>query len=305
MSQQEVIKRSGLQLSEGVLLAIASSWAYLLAFYYEKGFASYFKIPIDFIGIGLVNILVLAALVIGGLLFLFPLMNLLIMFFPRNIHPVLSREFIPFGLIILLTIIQIYLYGMAGWIYWTVYLVMLIIIACVVFVLPLIFHRKKEGYVNKLEAQQQIDDGVSTLADQAAIRFGPNSLLIALILMLSINISENAGRAAALRQTEFMVTNTVPELVVLQIYGDNMICAPFDRNTKEIQRKFSIIKMASDSKLVLNLENIGPLHSMEKMANTTPMPTQSPSAVPTSTPLPESTSSPVVPSPSPISQKRD
>jgi hypothetical protein len=123
--------------------------------------------------------------------------------------------------------------------------------------------------------------------------------------VLSINISENAGSAAALRQTEFMVTNTVPEMVVLQIYGDNMICAPFDRNAKEVQRRFSIIKMASDSKLVLSLENIGPLHSIEKMVNTTSMPTQLPSAVPTSTPLPESTSTPVVPSPGPVSQGRN
>jgi hypothetical protein len=38
-----------------------------------------------------------------------------------------------------------------------------------------------------------------------------------------------------------------------------MICALFDRETKEVEKSFVIVEMAQDSEIIFTLENIGPL----------------------------------------------
>ena len=84
-------------------------------------------------------------------------------------------------------------------------------------------------------------------------------MTLIMILWLLLVISNNAGDAAALKQEEFLVANTSPEMVVLRIYGDHLICAPFDRATKEAQRSYSVLNVADDPQLMVRLEKVGPL----------------------------------------------
>lgn len=51
--------------SEGILIAIASATGYLWAFQYERGFASHFGIPSQFINVSLINVLFIGALLTG------------------------------------------------------------------------------------------------------------------------------------------------------------------------------------------------------------------------------------------------
>ena len=115
-------------------------------------------------------------------------------------------------------------------------------------------------------------------------KFGNSALLIVAVFLTGIYIASSAGTAEALKQDKFLVTNTSPELVVLRIYGDNLICVPFDRTTGEIEQSFSILKNTGEPVLVLRLEKLGQLHS----------PTATPSVIATSTPLPVETLTPTI-----------
>jgi hypothetical protein len=83
------------RISEGIILALASAGAYLFDFYYEKGFASIFKIPTPFISVTLTSILTFGAIVLGVILFIMPPINLLMSLTISNAHPILKRTLFP------------------------------------------------------------------------------------------------------------------------------------------------------------------------------------------------------------------
>ena len=154
------------------------------------------------------------------------------------------------------------------------------------FVFPLIVQRGKT-YVEKLEAQEDTERQV---VDSYAImqrKFGNESLLIILLFLGGMTTALSAGTAEAIRQEEFLVTNTKPELVVLRIYGDNLICVPFNRATGEIEQSFSVMKNTGETGLVLHLEKLGQLHS----------PTATSPGIATSMPLPVQTLAPTISTP--------
>ena len=59
------------------------------------------------------------------------------------------------------------------------------------------------------------------------------------------------GRADAQRKEEFQVvpqSSDVPEVVVLRVYGDYLLTVPFDRSTKEVEKKlFKGIRNGQDA----------------------------------------------------------
>jgi hypothetical protein len=80
-----------------------------------------------------------------------------------------------------------------------------------------------------------------------------------LILILSISLGVIFGRNDAQNREEFLVANSQPERVVLKIYGNHMILADFNRDTREIQRSFFIQDLASHPGLTYKSEIIGPV----------------------------------------------
>jgi hypothetical protein len=283
MSDQETAKRTGFAITEGLLIAVVSAGAYLLAFYYEKGFTSYFKIPMHFVSVSLVTIFILVAVAISFLLLIVPIVDFIFGYLPR-LHPVLYPGVGVLLFVSLFSVIHLYLFGLSNWPVFIFHLVMLVLVAAIFLLLPMIIHRKKGKVIERLEEQQKIDQSVLSIYDVIASRFGRESLLVIALSILSINFAENAGRAQAMKQTEFLVLNTEPEMVVLQIYEENMICAPFNRNTKEVETRFRFVKIAEDPKLILNLEKVGPLHPYEPKPAQSPTPFATPESSPTETP---------------------
>jgi hypothetical protein len=68
-----------------------------------------------------------------------------------------------------------------------------------------------------------------------------------------------AGKEQALNQTDFLVPSTNPNSVVLRVYGDNLICAPF--HDKSVEPSFFVLKLDDEPRPHLELRNVGPLTS--------------------------------------------
>lgn len=88
--------------------------------------------------------------------------------------------------------------------------------------------------------------------------------IITLLLIISISLGFVFGRIDAESRVEHMVLNTNPESVVLGIYDDKMIAAPFDRQTKTLYPKFSIYIIGQSPELTMSPQNVGPLIPAKK-----------------------------------------
>lgn len=278
-------KSNAPRISEGVLLALLSAGAYLLAYYYEKGYASAFNIPTSFINISLSSILTFGTILVGLILFLMPFINFFFMVTVGRIHPALLRAIIPIAFIFIFLLIQVYFFGFQTLRDWYLVLIYVVVFSLLQLAFPLI--QSGKTYVSKLEAQEKIDGEVVDAYALIQNKFGKDSLLVIIAFILGMYIALSAGRAEAINQKDFLVTNSTPELVVLRIYGDNLICVPFDRITGEIEQNFSVIKNTGDISLALKLEELGQLH----------LPTATPSAITTLTPLPIETVTHTIPTP--------
>lgn len=130
---------------------------------------------------------------------------------------------------------------------------------------PLIRATNTKGYRNKLIADdvrmraedRKGNDGVPMV--QRALYSGhPGALLavgVAWILFAAYGLGANEAR----KQWEFYVIPGAPEQVVLRIYGDKMITAPFDRRHWKLGKRIELRQLGDDKPLPLHLENLGAL----------------------------------------------
>lgn len=273
-------------ISEGMIIALSSVVAYLLAFYYEKGYASVFKIPTSLISINLTSVLIFGAVLINIIIFVLPYANLLLMLTVHRVNPVIQRAINLIIILFLIVMVQIYFFGFSNWKNWSYLLVILVVSLFFQFVFPLISQSGKT-YVEKLEAQEETERQFTDSNVLVQNKFGNNTLWIIVFVFAGIYIALSAGMAEAIKQEEFLVTNTTPELVVLRIYGDNIIGVPFNRITGDVEQSFSVIKNTGETGLVLHLEILGQIH----------LPSKTPPVTTTSTTFPVETLTPTITTP--------
>ena len=249
-------------ISEGIIIATSPIVAYLFTYEYEAGFCNVFGIPVQFISIDLAT----TFFVILGLYTLFFNMllfgNLIFMFLDKS-HPIYRRLTITLVFFLLFFLAPIYLYGIHMWREWIWFACIFGFLALLLFVFPLLTQRHKGSFIDKLQAQAEVDRQPVTILDYLFLSLGLKVTLIISSLLIGLLLSGLMGRASAIKQNEFLVTSSSPELVVLRIYKDKLICAPFERTTKKIQKSFIILKAGDDPKLMLRSEKVGPL-TLEK-----------------------------------------
>lgn len=241
-------------ISEGVLVAASSVLAYLLTFVYERGFCAVFGIPSEFIAPTLTSIFLTACALIPALIVLYSLADFIYVILPKRMRggPEYWR------------MIYLVIFGFIAWLegYFTVKIfpIFFIMIVFFDFGFPLITQRSHKGYRAKLEAQDKIDNE-ETLLGLIMQPLGAGWRLFLVFILILTLLTYSLGRKNAINQKDFLVINTLSQpYAVLRIYGDKLICASFNRETKEIQGSFLIFEI-SKSNLVLTVESIGPLRT--------------------------------------------
>src|SRR5262249_48761211 len=137
-------------------------------------------------------------------------------------------------------------------------------------------HKNKGSYVDKLIASIKAPYLKSVqrmgLLERLHVSQYWDHITIVIILMLIIigYAVYELGELEAKRQEWFYVITqpSPPELAVIRNYGDYLYAVPFNRNTKEFEKKVVVIKMSESSKppLILSLEKIGRLKEMSSKA---------------------------------------
>jgi hypothetical protein len=239
-------------LSDGLVIAFSPILASLFAFVYESGYASYFNIPQSFISISLTSVFVVAGALLAIFMMLFGLTSLVLSCFPPVLTPI-HRRILCVLPVLLLCIGFVVLFD--RWQDWIVYAAPCIVMVAYLFLVPLLGRRSVPTYSAKLAAQLQSESRVSFYD---TLFHDKRAGLIVGLIIFGLLLTNAAGKAAAMKQRQFLVIAGKPEIVVLRVYGDNLICAPLLRDSKQIVSEFSILK-EQDPTLRLRLENVGPL----------------------------------------------
>jgi hypothetical protein len=239
-------------LTIGVLAAFIPFAGYVTAFLYELGFVSHFKIPVQFITLDWTTVLI-AGVVVFGILFLVLLAVNLI-----------SPSFLPIKNAVRVALFRTIMSAVAvipmallvqGW-FRVVVLAIPLFWAFIEFAFPYIVYRGKGTYMERLELAQRKYPS----RDHSLVGRIPNRVFWLLVLLLWISwLAFSMGLSSASRQKEFLVVNTSPEAVVLRPYHDHLVCAYFDRESREVDRSFFVLDTASGSEIILTREQVGPL----------------------------------------------
>ncbi len=249
-------------LTDGFIIAACPVIAYLYAFTYEAGFASFFNIPLEFIKITVNNII----LFFGGLsiicLLIYLPLEVISMWIPQE-SPIFRRlvRYIPLFCFFISTA---YLYGFKNYYTYIGWLPIFLFLVFRDFVAPLITQKDKKTYFEKLSAFE-FQDKEDFNKNPPRILYSifnwfknKNSINLVLLLFFLIGYSYQKGVADASKQEKFLVCRNLSPVIVLRIYGDNLVCVPYDEKTKSVKSVFSIFKITSDNQNSLSYEKVGP-----------------------------------------------
>ncbi|HOI06035.1 MAG TPA: hypothetical protein PK213_02775 [Deltaproteobacteria bacterium] len=247
-------------LSDAILIAAGSGFAYFLAFVYEREYCKYFNIPDAIIRPGFVTVLSFAAAVYAFGISIIWIVNSLYVFFisRRRKNPSAVRRFIQVrGPAMLFVVILASAYGWNrnGW--------LTLLIACaylfIVDVLPAILSRHEYGsFTLAFRASMENAAQPSTLWDPIHRRFGSQTVLVLVFCWSAIIFAGALGRTNAGHQTRFLVPDTRSDSVVVRIYGSDIICVSVDRANKRIGEELTVMDLQGPGSVRLRWENIGP-----------------------------------------------
>jgi hypothetical protein len=225
---------------EALLLALIPLCGYCITFLYEKGFCDRFGVPSELIAPAPIQIFTAVGVLIGASLlgFIGVLAGAWLGFWlPRS-----GRFLAPLPAIAAYLWIEVAAAGNSLTSRYVWYGALL----CYFAVLAVIW---------------KWDTSRKPLAGFSRPRFwlvaGSMSLVFA--FMVSLWVAYFAGNRSCLQRVRYLVLDGSPPRVVLRIYGDHLIVAPFDPRSKQVTPEFSILTLESGFKETLKLRPVGPL----------------------------------------------
>lgn len=240
-------------LPEGLIIAFVTLLGYGAAYSYWYGFLKFFGISEQFIDLGLISVLSAIFFVVLVNSFLAFSFYLVVRGLPQNGF-LLQKYFRNF--IVLLCIFYLFAFPTGGMSKFGVYIFTALLSVLYLFleymfpsfVIPGVVG----GYRCKLVTLEREFPRLVLIVTMAMALLTIDSILPSLFGYLSAQMT-----------TDFLVTNTSPEMVVLYKGGDNLICEPFDRKTKKVHKQFTILRLDKESVPVLSLQKVGPLSVVE------------------------------------------
>lgn len=224
----------------GSVVVVSPALGYALAYWYERGYCDFFKIPTNFIQIEWPTIIIAILAALGGL---FIASWLTIAIITPNLQKMsINRIKFYFALIygicilfIAITYLTIEEAKEAG----VIYLILLIFI----FIAPTFIRRyKREKEQRNLIETKEIErkDPIGLILEKRIVKY---ILVFILILFIGYTSAYYNNRANAMNRQIFYIPSSNQQSVVLKIYGDDLICATIDHLAKnEKGQAYCIIK---------------------------------------------------------------
>ncbi len=248
-------------ISGAVLVAISSLLGYLMAFFYEYGYLSYFHIPTQLIELNLTNILIAAVATLGMMFLLLTVLNIFSQMGLLNTKTALGRSRNFALMYTAYAVIMVLIYKTA----WKQSLWLLIVAAVLLmieFLWPFIFQKDKKTLEEKFLAQEKIEREVisNDLFSRIIEKIGRSIFQFLFLSLVLLSIAFNMGRSEALNQKSFVLLGLNSNKTVIRIYSQNLIVIEFDRESKRVANSFLLINRDNFSESTPFItEEIGPL----------------------------------------------
>jgi len=253
-----------IKITESLFIASIPISAYFLAYIFERGYCRFYKIPPIYIDISLMNIIATFVALVSTYALLF-------FFFNSVIYPAFSKihRSIRFS-VIKVTLVAFSLIGLGivfNWSLETSLKIILPIIGFLVFLefgFPLITQRKTAGYINKVDAQKEVDFRDEHYIDKFIQHYGFSIFSILYIFYIISMATYIAGGYNARFKTEHIISTDEPNKVYLRRYGEYSVSNIFDRENNQLSNHYVIEK---NDNLSIKVEKIGQLkpHKSESL----------------------------------------
>lgn len=257
MTEPEQTKFLG-PVPEVLFVAILTAGAYWLAFLYEAGYLRGFGLPAHLVEVSVQTTLSVALAVSGLIWFLFSIINFVLMLWPK--HPAIQEKAFRVGVVLLILFWHLIIYGLRVQ-DWILYVFWIVFIGIFEFLWPLLVYHDKPTLRERFIADEIAESRVRArgVASRIFAAFGPAAYGLLVLFVLGGTLAYTAGRAKATTQKEFFVFAEAPNTAVIRIYGDMILAAPFDKETKTLQAKVVIRKIGIDNVNLILDTDAGPL----------------------------------------------
>jgi hypothetical protein len=280
-------------LSEGVILAAASSFVYLTAFAYERGYCAHFAIPAALISPN-VSTLLVAAFALG--VTLLPALQFLPFTAPlftaardpdrrpfRYVYALLAA--LAAGGIVATAIYGLSLAGVFTFLAVSAFLLVLF------FGPTLLFNRKvpvRDRFEAAANAQDQDPFEASKFLERWVSR---EQLRLALGALIALLVAHAIGGAEAQSKERFLTLTSDPDLLLLRTYGDLFIFGRVSKAGDELSDEVRLMVLSEAKELQLANRWVGPIKSSSIRPKAVAQ-TQSGVSAPPSTSVPASSPAP-------------
>lgn len=259
--------------SEGLLIFIAPILAYIVFYYYFKGYFYYFNIPENLLSLETIQIIGLIAILLPNL---FNFSRLFFISF-EALSEVKSKsigEKIFFAFMFVFLLAGSVLIFFFDWILFGIYFGILLIIIIILYIRVRFLKKQLTNKIKQFSDDPKITaklEGNAKLAlknnvgDSANIKsswmssVGSNAIVIFIFYVVLTACIYSYGTLKASKEISFQVAHINPECVILYMTSERAICYSFDRTTKIINNSFKIIPLGNDPNLEFTTEKIGPL----------------------------------------------
>lgn len=246
--------------AEGLVVSLIMAGAYIFTFSYQAGYARVFNVPLELIDITLTQLLITATAIMAAW---FMVVLSASQYWNIRRYSESGIEYV-LHLLFLMLVIG---YFVIGYLFkndkyaWMTLLGLITLLVLWLFIPPLIFQRDKASYREKFDAQMQrrIENDKGSLSNDIEQRFGRHAVKLFWLFIAFNGVAELAGEYHARHEEKFYVLTGKKELVILRMYGSNIISAPFNRKTKQVQPELKIYTLSQNAPISMHKENIGPL----------------------------------------------
>lgn len=257
MAEEESQRRNLVSpLPEALLIGALTGLAYWLAFAYEAAYLRFFGLPTHLVEVNLQTTFAVALALSGASWVVFTVVNLVAMYWP--LHPALQEKVTRAVVMLLFPLWHLLSYGFRPRDL-VLYAFVLAWIVLVELTWPLLVFRKKGPIRERLIAHEVAEEPFRErlIASRILVALGPGAYSLLMAFVLGGLLATTAGRGNAATQREYFVLTDMPDVVVLRMYHDRILAAPFDRKTKTVLPQL-IIRKAGNVRLSRE-PNLGPL----------------------------------------------
>jgi hypothetical protein len=250
----------------GAGVAAISVGGYLVAFAYEAGYMTRFGVPIAFITLNLTSVFIAILALFSVIMVAFLAVNAVYPMLLKAEGPV-RRALVRNSPFLIILLVMLIIYNGTGEFWGWLFVAGLVLIG--EFIFPLVTQRGKMTYREKLEANEKMvgdhDDSSSSLIGILGSTPGGLAGVCAVgYFVLILYFSFALGTSKALKQKDFLVVADKKKMVVLRVYDGQLLCVPFDRATKRLERSLVLLDRSKENGLRLDWEQLGPLPVRDK-----------------------------------------